>query len=61
MKKIVSLALAVLLCASILAASLQTVCLAAKPEPAPAPTPTATAEPDPVNGLPADEERENRD
>lgn len=55
MKKIVSLALALLLCASILAASLQTVCLAAEPGPDPTPTPTATAEPDPVNGFPDDE------
>ncbi|MDE7172509.1 MAG: hypothetical protein K2O11_11660 [Oscillospiraceae bacterium] len=59
MKKIASLILALILCASMLAASLQTVCLAAKPDPPP--TPTATAEPDLVNGLPADEERENRD
>lgn len=57
MKKIVSLALALLLCASILAASLQTICLAAEPDPTP--TPTATAEPDPVNGLPDDESHEN--
>lgn len=59
MKKIVSLILALLLCASVLAASLQTVCLAAEPDPTP--TPTATAEPDPVNGLPDGENQETRE
>lgn len=59
MKKIVSLILALLLCASVLAASLQTVCLAAEPNPTP--TPTATSEPNSINGLPDGSSREDQE
>lgn len=59
MKKLVSLLLVLLLCVSVLAASLQTVGRTAEADPAPASTVTAPArDPDPINTFPGNDNHE---